>query len=355
MQLEAIEIDVAIAAKFVQLVLNCINQEYPHNNIFWFESDEDIKPPRELMPAFYGCLDWHSAVHGHWLLARLARYFPDAEFQPTARQALTQTLTPEKIQGEITHFNRCPFFECPYGFSWLLQLATELREWDDSQAKEWLAALEPLETLVANNFYHWLEKLELPNRTGAHSQTAFPLGLALDWAQSQKNKDFADLIEDKAQKFYQSDRNYPLHFEPLGYDFVSPCLAEADLMRRILSPTDFANWLTDFLPHLLTEDAVNWLQPVQTTKPNDYLQSHFRGLNLSRAWMLEGIISQLPDNDSRLDTLRSVTVLHRQCGLVDVASDHYSSSHWLGTFVVYLITARGLDRYRNLTWTGLNN
>ncbi|MEH1782216.1 MAG: DUF2891 family protein [Nostoc sp.] len=156
------------------------------------------------------------------------------------------------------------------------------------------------------------------------------------------NKGFADLIEHKAQRFYRSDRNYPFHFEPLGYDFVSPCLAEADLMRRILSPTDFANWLTDFLPQLLTEDAANCLQPIQINKPNDYLQSHFRGLNLSRAWMLEGIISRLPDNDSRLDTLRAATVLHRQYGLVDVASEHYTSSHWLGTFVVYLVTARGL-------------
>ncbi|MDM9380221.1 DUF2891 domain-containing protein [Chlorogloeopsis sp. ULAP01] len=344
MQLEAMEIDAAIATKFVQLVLNCIRQEYPHNNIFWFESDEDIKPPRELTPAFYGCLDWHSAVHGHWLLARLARYFPDAEFQKTAREALTQTLTSEKIQGEVAHLHRCPFFECPYGFSWLLQLATELYEWDDSQAKEWLAVLEPLEMLIANNFHRWLQRLELPDRTGGHFQTAFPLSLALDWARSRGNKDFANLIENKAQKFYLHNRNYPFHFEPLGYDFVSPCLAEADLMRRILKPKDFANWLTDFLPELLTEESEHYLQPAQVANPNDYLQSHFRGLNLSRAWMLEGIISRLPANDSRLNTLHSIAFLHRQHGLVEVANKHYSSSHWLGTFAVYLVTARGLCR-----------
>lgn len=138
------------------------------------------------------------------------------------------------------------------------------------------------------------------------------------------------------------DRNYPLHFEPLGYDFVSPCLAEADLRRRILSPTDYANWLIDFLPQLLTEESGDWLQPAKVYNPNDYLQSHFRGLNLSRAWMLEGMISRLPSDDSRLASLRSAAVLHRQCGLADVASDHYSSSHWLGTLAVYLVTARGL-------------
>jgi hypothetical protein len=150
-----------------------------------------------------------------------------------------------------------------------------------------------------------------------------------------------NLIDNKARQFYLDDKNYPFHFEPLGYDFVSPCLAEADLMRRILLPADFANWLTDFLPQLLTEEVVQSLQPLQTANPNDYLQSHFRGLNLSRAWMLEGIISGLPDSDSRLDRLRSIAVLHRQFGLVDVASDRYASSHWLGTFAIYLVTARG--------------
>lgn len=342
MQLKVMEIDAANAAKFVQLVLNCINQEYPHNNIFWLESDEDIKPPRQLMPAFYGCLDWHSAVHGHWLLVRLACYFPNAEFQMTVREALQRTLTSEKIRGEIAHLQRCPFFECPYGFSWLLQLAMELNEWNDAQAKEWVSVLEPLETVVASNFHRWLQRLEVPDRTGGHFNSAFPLCLALDWAQSKNNGNLVDLIDSKARQFYLNDKNYPFHFEPLGYDFVSPCLAEADLMRRILSPVDFANWLTDFLPQLLTEEAVQSLRPLQAANSNDYLQSHFRGLNLSRAWMLEGIISGLPSNDSRLDTLHSISVLHRQCGLVDIASDDYASSHWLGTFAVYLLTARGL-------------
>lgn len=342
MQLEVSDIDATNATSFVHLVLGCINQEYPHSNIFWFDSDDDIKPPREMTPAFYGCLDWHSAVHGHWLLVRLCRYFPEAAFQEIARQALTQSFTPEKIQGEIAQLQRCPFFECPYGFAWLLQLAMELREWNDPQAKEWLIALEPLETRVATNFHRWLQRLEFPDRTGTHFHTAFPLGLALDWARSRNNQDFADLIETKAQKFYLHDCSYPLHIEPLAYDFVSPGLAEADLMRRILAPMDFANWLTDFLPQLLTEESAQCLQPVQVVNSNDYLQSHFRGLNLSRAWMFEGIISRLPANDSRLDALRSLAVLHRQHGLIGVASDHYSSSHWLGTFAVYLVTARGL-------------
>ena len=333
-----------LSARFVQLVLSCIHREYPHSNVYWFDSDDDIKPPRVMTPAFYGCLDWHSAVHGHWLLVRLCRFFPDAAFQPMARQAISQSLTPENIQGEIVHLQRCPFFECPYGSAWLLQLGMELREWNDPQAKAWLSVLEPLETLVAANFHHWLQLLEFPDRTGGHYQTAFPLTLALDWARSINHHEFTDVLIAQAQRFYLNDCDYPLRIEPLAYDFVSPSLAAADLMRRILEPADFANWLTAFLPQFLTEEAMQCLQPVQATNPNGYLESHFRGLNLSRAWMLEGILSRLPAHDSRLDRLRSIAAIHRHHGLTDVDSEYYSSSHWLGTFAVYLTTERGLCR-----------
>ena len=346
MTLEASGLNITTATKFVQLVLSGIHREYPHSNILWFDSDEDIKPPREMTPAFYGCLDWHSAVHGHWVLVRLARYFPAALFQHSVRPALSQTLTQEKIQGEIANLQRREFWECPYGFAWLLQLAAELREWDDDQSVDWLAALEPLEMLVGANFRRWLQKLEWPDRTGGHSNTAFPLGLALDWARFREHQDFVNLIEDKARRFYLDDQNYPIHIEPLGYDFVSPSLAEADLMRRILSPIDFADWLTNFLPHLFTHEAGRLLQPAKVSTLNDYLQSHFQGLNLSRAWMLEGIISRLPSDDARLDGLRSMSATHRQCGLVDATSEHYSSSHWIGTYAVYLLTGRGLCKCR---------
>ncbi len=335
-------LDIALTESFVRSVLTCIRQEYPHSNIFWFDSDEDIKPPRELTPAFYGCLDWHSAVHGHWLLVRLCRYFPGATFQEAARQALNQSFTLEKLAGEVAYLQRHPFFECPYGFAWLLQLMMELREWNDPQAKEWVTVLEPLETSIAANFHRWLQRIETPDRTGAHFNTAFPLALALDWASITKQTAFAALVQSKAQKFYLNDQNYPLHIEPLAYDFVSPGLAEADLMRRILAPANFANWLTRFLPQLLSEEIESW-QPMLVTNPQDYLQSHFQGLNLSRAWMIEGIISSLLESNSRTDSLGIAAALHRHSGLATVASDHYSSSHWLGTFTVYLATSRGLS------------
>lgn len=332
------EINQTTASKLVELVLNCIDCEYPHSNIYWLDSNEDVKPPHQLTPAFYGCLDWHSAVHGHWLLARLARCFPKADFIVPVKQALGKSLTPENIQGEVAYFQRHPRFECPYGVAWLLQLVAELHEWDDIDAKKWRIALQSLESLIAVNLKDWLQKLTIPNRTGMHQQTAFALGLILDWAKITQNTDFINLIEHKVKQFYLDNQNYSLRFEPLGYDFLSPTLAQADLMRRILTKTAFADWLTNFLPDI----TVN-LKPVEVDNSQDYLQSHFYGLNLSRAWMIEGIISGLPDEDTRIKTLENTAHIHRQIGLANAVSEHYAGSHWLGTFAVYLTTSRGLS------------
>ena len=330
------------AAKFVELVLNCVECEYPHSNIYWLDSDDDVKPPRELTPAFYGCLDWHSAVHGHWLLARLARCFPEASFSLAAKGALEKSLTPQNIEGEVTYFQHHPRFECPYGVAWLLQLAAELHEWDDVNVKQWRVALQSLENLIADNLQHWLQKLTICDRTGMHKQTAFALGLILDWARVTENTDFVNLVENKAKQFYLNNKDYSLRFEPLGYDFLSPSLAQADLMRRILTKTAFADWLSEFLPDIPVDDSTNWLKPVEVDNSEDYMQSHFYGLNLSRAWMLEGIISNLPNSDRRINTLHNTADIHRQIGLANAVSEHYAGSHWLGTFAVYLTTSRGL-------------
>jgi hypothetical protein len=331
------ELNETTASKLVELVLNCIECEYPHSNIYWLDRDDDIKPPCQLTPAFYGCLDWHSAVHGHWLLARLARCFPQAAFSLSASLALDKSLTPENIAGEVAYFQRHPRFECPYGVAWLLQLAAELHEWDNDCTKQWLTALQPLEKIIADNLQQWLQKLTVPNRTGMHQQTAFALGLILDWARITENTDFINLIEHKAKQFYLDNKNYSLRFEPLGYDFLSPSLAQADLIRRILTKTAFADWLSDFLPNINVD-----LKPVEVNDSQDYMQSHFYGLNLSRAWMLEGIISGLPDEDTRIKTLDNTANIHRQIGLANAVSEHYAGSHWLGTFAVYLTTSRGL-------------
>ena len=329
------------ASKLVELVLNCVDCEYPHSNIYWLNSDEDVKPPRELTPAFYGCLDWHSSVHGHWLLARLARCFPEASFSLSAKEALNKSLTPEKIEGEVAYLKRHPRFEIPYGVAWLLQLAAELHEWDDDKSQQWRIILKPLESIVENNLKQWLEKLTVCDRTGMHKQTAFGLSLILDWAKTVGNTEFINLIENKSKQFYLENKNHSLQFEPLGYDFLSPCLAEADLMRRILTKKDFADWLTSFLPDIPI-DNTSWLNPVYVNDSEDYMQAHFYGLNLSRAWMIEGIISGLPNDDKRINTLQNTANIHRQIGLENAICEHYAGSHWLGTFAVYLTTSRGL-------------
>ncbi|MEB3218559.1 MAG: DUF2891 domain-containing protein [Nostocales cyanobacterium 94392] len=337
------EINQTTASKLIKLVLNCVECEYPHSNIYWLNSDEDVKPPRELTPVFYGCLDWHSSVHGHWLLARLARYFPEVAFSLSAKEALNKSLTPEKIEGEVAYFKRHPRFEVPYGVAWLLQLAAEFHEWDNDQAKQWQMILQPLETQIKDNLQRWLEKLTICDRAGMHKQTAFALGLILDWAKITQNTDFINLIENKTKQFYLDNNNYSLRFEPLGYDFLSPSLAEADLMRRILTKSDFADWLNQFLPDIPINNSKDWLKPVEVKDSEDYMQSHFYGLNLSRAWMLEGIISGLPDEDTRIKTLQNTANIHRQIGLENAVCEHYAGSHWLGTFAVYLTTSRGLN------------
>jgi hypothetical protein len=305
--------------------------------------DADARPPRELTPAFYGCYDWHSAVHGHWLLARLARTFPEAPFAPRARAALAQSLTPANIEAEVRYLGGPGrvSFERPYGLAWLLQLGAELREWEDPQAREWAATLRPLEERAAARIREWVPKLSRPIRGGEHDQTAFAFGLILDWAR-RADPAMEQLLKERVEVFYGKDRRCPLSYEPSGHDFLSPCLAEADLMRRILPPARFATWLRGFLPEIPSDGSTAWLEPAVVTDPTDPKLAHLDGLNLSRAWMLEGIASGLPPKDKRLGSIRATARSHREAGLRAVTGEHYEGGHWLGSFAVYLVTGRGL-------------
>ena len=338
-------LDAAQADRFARLALACVHREYPNKIAHALNGDEDVKPPRELTPAFYGCYDWHSSVHGHWLLARLARLFPDAPFAREARAALTQSLAPAAIATEVRYLEGKGrvSFERPYGLAWLLQLGTELREWPDPDARSWSRALAPLETVAAARLKEWLPKLAYRIRIGEHSQTAFSFGLALDWARGSGDRELAELIESRSRAYYEKDRDCPLAYEPSGEDFLSPCLAEADLLRRILAPPAFASWLTRFLPRLPL-NAAAWLRPGVVTDRSDPKLAHIDGLNLSRAWMLEGIASGLPPGDRRVAALQAAARAHRDAGLVGVTGEHYEGGHWLGSFAVYLTTGRGLPR-----------
>jgi hypothetical protein len=337
-------LDPAAAGRFAQLALECVHREYPKKIAHVMASDADALPPRTLTPAFYGCYDWHSSVHGHWLLARLARLFPQAPFAQPARAALARSLTPANIAAEVAYL-RGPgrtSFERPYGLAWLLQLAAELRNWDDPQAREWAEILAPLEIESASRIMAWLPKLQYPIRSGEHSQTAFAFGLVADWSQARGDVGMARLLEQRARVYYLADRSCPIAYEPSGEDFLSPCLAEADLMRRVLPAQEYAGWLARFMPGIPRDGRADWLLPGIVTDRSDPKLAHIDGLNLSRAWMLEGMASSLPAGDKRHAALIAAARAHAQAALPAVTGEHYEGGHWLGTFAVYLTSRAGI-------------
>lgn len=333
--------------RFAALALNCIHQEYPNKIAHVMSGDQDVAPPRELTPVFYGCFDWHSSVHGHWLLVRLLRLYPQAAFTAKAAAALEESFAPQKVAvevGYVTHVQR-DSFERPYGVAWLLQLTAELREWDDPRAQRWLATLEPLETALLLKMQAWLGKLAYPIRVGEHAQTAFAFGLFLDWAVAAGDDSFRALVTRRSRDFYLADQNCPLAYEPGGQDFLSPCLAEADLMRRILTADEYAAWLLDFMPAIPTDGSSDWLPLAVVTDPTDGKLAHLDGLNISRAWMLDGMASGLPVGDARRGALLNTAAQHKHSGLAAVTGAHYAGGHWLGSFATYLQTERGLPNH----------
>jgi Protein of unknown function (DUF2891) len=289
-------------------------------------------------------------VHGHWLLVRLIRTFPDTSFATPGREALRKSLSAENLKQEAAYLCATgrASFERPYGLSWLLQLCAELREWDDAQGREMLTNLQPLEDAAVDRLKSWLPKLSHPVRIGEHDQTAFGLGLMLDYARGKGDDAFAKLVTDSARKFFLNDKNCPLAYEPSGEDFLSPCLGEADVMRRVLPQKEFAKWLKDFMPQIPNtprqSEAATWLPVAFSPDRGDPKLAHLDGLNLSRAWMLEGIISALPSNDPRWPALEAAANAHARAGLAAVTGEHYEGGHWLGSFAVYLTTKRGIER-----------
>jgi hypothetical protein len=338
--------DEKAAERFANLALACVGKEYPNKISHTLNSDADVAPPRKLTPAFYGCYDWHSSVHGHWLLVRLVKTFPDAPFAKPAREALRKSLTAENLKQEAAYMRGegRASFERPYGMAWFLQLVAELAQWDDPQAREMLANLAPLEQAVRDRLKTWLPKLSHPVRIGEHNQTAFALGLILDYAFVTNNDEVGTIAARKLDEFFQKDKDCALSYEPSGEDFLSPCLAEADAVRRGMLPEEFAKWLADFLPQIPKTAKSDWLPVAVSPDPSDPKLAHLDGLNLSRAWMLEGILSALPEDDPRRPALVAAAEAHRRVGLAAVTGAHYEGGHWLGSFAVYLVTKRGIGK-----------
>jgi len=330
----------AYSSDFATLVLNCISREYPNKLDHCIDDASQVLSPRALHPAFYGCFDWHSAVHGHWMLVHLLRKSAQLSEAQEIRAALDKNLTAENILAEVAYFKQKGrgSFERTYGWAWLLKLAEELHGWDDEAGQRWSQNLQPLVTAVVDRYREFLPKQTYPIRSGVHPNTAFGLCLALDYAREAQDEEFAALIEERSRSYYSADANYPAGFEPGGEDFLSPALVEADLMRRVLAPLEFSDWFHRFLPGLETGEPKNLLTPAIVSDRTDGKLVHLDGLNLSRAWCMRNIAAALPDNDPAGAQLRASAQTHAKNGLAHVTSGNYEGEHWLATFAVYLLS-----------------
>lgn len=331
------------AAGLVKMALAGIDREYPNKPSQVMVGPEDVASPKELHPVFYGHFDWHSSVHGHWMLVRMLRLFPEEEFGAEVREVLERRLTVEGLAEEAAYFDKPAnrSFERMYGWAWALRLALELRSWDDPQGREWAKRFEPLEKRLVGLAKDFLPKLDWPVRCGFHPESSFALAQMIDYARGVGDEGFEKLLCEKAVLFYGKDRNYPAAYEPSGFDFFSQGLNEADLMRRVLDEREFSEWLDGFFPGLAKGELGNLLQPVTVSDPTDPHLIHLAGLNLNRAWTMRGISSILTKGDPRRLVLTKASDAHEVAGLANVHTGHYEGEHWLASFTVYLLGESG--------------
>ncbi|BDU74175.1 DUF2891 domain-containing protein [Mesoterricola silvestris] len=329
----------AAASRFAGQVLKSVEREYPNKLDHTMAGVKDVKGPRELHPAFYGCFDWHSCVHGHWMLVRILKTFPDLPEAGGIRLALDRDLAPENIAAEVAYFVDPGHrgFERTYGWAWLLKLAAELRGWDAPEAREWARQLQPLTDAVVAQFEAFLPKLSYPNRVGVHPNTAFSLDLALDYARAAKDAKFEALLTERARTYFGKDRKGPMAWEPGGEDFLSPCLEEAALMAKVLPAREFKPWVEGFLPGLL---KTGLLAPAVVSDRSDPRIVHLDGLNLSRARCLHALAAGLGPRDPRAKALEKAALEHAEAALPHVVSGNYEGDHWLATFAVQLLGER---------------
>ncbi|MCK4464111.1 MAG: DUF2891 domain-containing protein [Bacteroidales bacterium] len=325
---------------FSKLALNCISREYPNKPGHVINDSSEVLSPETLHPAFYGCFDWHSSVHGHWMLVRLLRMFPDLPNADKIRKAISGNLTAENILQEVRYLDQPnrKSFERTYGWAWLLKLAEELQSWQDTEAKLWAKNLEPLTQVVVELYLEFLPKQDYPIRRGVHPNTAFGLSFALDYARQSGNTELEDLIIKRSMVYYANDKNAPAAWEPDGDDFFSPCLQEANLMRRVLKPDEFVEWFENYLPGLKAGQPKNLLYPASVSDRSDPKIVHLDGLNLSRAWCMFEIAKILPENHAARDMLIASGTRHANATLPHISSGMYEGEHWLASFAVYLLS-----------------
>jgi len=335
----------ATANAWAKMVLNSVDTEYPNKMSLVYVDASRIKTPKQNFPAFYGCFDWHSSVHGHWLLARLLRTMPELSSANRIRATLDEHLSKSNLEQEAAFFARDEHksFERMYGWAWFLRLVVELDDWDDPDARRWRENLRPLEQVLKDRIDAYLPLLSYPIRVGQHTDTGFALGQVFDYARAMEHTELAQLVQQRAMVFYAGDKNYPVAYEPSGHDFFSSCWNEADLMRRLLPQDEFADWLDDFVPDAGEQLVDGTIEPVKVTDVTDGKLVHLAGLNLNRAWCLRSVANALPPGHPLKQPLLESAGRHLQAGVAYVNSGHYEGDHWLATFALYAITESGVS------------
>jgi len=334
------ELTLESASLFAGMALRGITREYPNKLDHVMNGEEDVQAPSALHPIFFGSYDWHSCVHGHWLLVRLLRLFPDLPEAEEIRATLDRLITPEGVEGELAYLGQPQraSFERTYGWAWLLKLREELALWDDPDGRRWGAILDPLAKAFADRYKEFLPKQDYPIRRGVHPNTAFGIAFALDYARTMGDSDLEELLVERALSYFSQDQDYPARWEPDGDDFFSRSLVEADLMRRVLPEEEFRAWFRAFLPGLERGEPSSLLTPADVSDRSDPKIVHLDGLNLSRAWCMRVIAWNLREGDPVRDLLLRSAARHARATLPHIASGDYVGEHWLATFAVYLLT-----------------
>ena len=327
------------ANRLLQLPIHCVNTEYPNKLNQTIGGDEDLKSPKELHPTFYGCFDWHSSVHGHWSLVSLLKKFPNLKDASKTKEILLTSISKENIKKEVAYFNKKynKSYERTYGWAWLLKLAEELHTWNDPIAKELEQNLQPLTDLMVQKYIEFLPRLKYPIRVGEHSNTAFGLAFAWDYVNTIGDKKILKIINNSAKNYFMNDKNCPISWEPSGFDFLSACLQEAAIMKRVLPKNEFKNWLSEFLPKLKDKDFK--LVVGEVSDRTDGKLVHLDGVNFSRAWCLNKIANDLPEYNH----LKNVANKHINYSLPNVVGDNYEGGHWLGSFAIYALNSTKND------------
>ena len=328
------------ASNFAQITLRCVAKAYPSQPGYVLNAPADVQLPQVVHPAFYGCYDWHSSVHGHWMLARILRLFPTIPEAPAIIAALDRNLSAKNLAVEAAYFTKpgTAAFERMYGWAWILKLAEELHRSTSAEAKRWEQHLQPLTDVLVTRYLDFLPKQTYAIRTGVHPNTAFGLGFALDYANALGHAPLKDIVTARSRDYFLGDTDYPAKLEPNGSDFLSPALAEADLMRRVLPPAEFARWFDAYLPSMQHGQPANLLTIAVVTDRSDPQLGHLDGLNLSRAWAMRNIAAALPADSRARAFLAAAAHTHAVDALTHVATGHYEGEHWLASSAVFLLT-----------------